>query len=322
MINKKNAAFTVLFSVASVFPGLAAAENFPERPIELIVPYGAGGTTDVFARSLVRVVSKFLPNQQKVVVVNKPGGATTIGLGIVAAAETDGYTLALTPSGSIEVMPHYGRTDWTLDSFEPVLSFLDIPVAINVLTSSDLKSYADWKQFVDANPGKFHYATSGGTGSSTHLAMEMFSEIAEIDLRHIPFEGQAASQAALLGGQVMGVFSIPDTHKGGEVNPLVFLSEARPLSEVYDDVPHARDVGIPFNADFPMGILAPKGVDAERIKIIHDAFKKALDEPAVIAFFNTSGLPIIYRDSEAFAEGIRERSVENKRLMTQLGLIK
>ena len=322
MLNKNSAAFTIFLAIAALFPGFAAADTFPEHPIELVVPYGAGGTTDVFARSMARVVSKYLPNEQDVIVINKPGGASTIGLGIVAAAKPDGYTLAFTPSGSVEVMPHYGRTKWDLDSFEPVMSFLEIPVAINVLTSSDLKNYAEWKQFVDDNPGKFQYSTSGGTGSSTHLAMEMFSEIAEIDLRHIPFEGQAAGQAALLGGQIMGVFSIPDIHKGGEVNPLLFLSEARPVSDVYDDVPHARDVGIAFSAEFPMGILAPKGVPKERIKIIHDAFKQALDDPAVVAFFNTSGLPIIYRNGEAFDAGIRQRSAENKRLMKRLGLIK
>ncbi|OEY66116.1 Bug family tripartite tricarboxylate transporter substrate binding protein [Marinobacter sp. X15-166B] len=287
------------------------------------MPFGAGGTTDVFARSFARVINKYLPNEQRVVVVNKPGGATTIGMSIVAAAKPDGYTLAFAPVGVIEVMPHYkGRTTWTLDDFEPVMSFLEIPVAINVLASSELQNYEQWLEFVQANPGKFTYSTSGGTGGGTHLAMEMFSEIAEVDLRHIPFEGQAAGQAALLGGQTMGVFSIPDTHKGGEVKPLLFLSEARPTSEVYTDVPHARDVGIPFSSDFPMGILAPKGVPQERLNIIHDAFKEALDDPAIIAFFETSGLPIIYRDSAALDRGIRQRSAENKRLLTQLGLIK
>lgn len=320
-MNRKSMIFTVFLAMALVFPGLSAAGSFPERPIELIVPFGAGGTTDVFARSFARVLGKYLPNDQRVIVINKPGGASTIGMGLVAASEPDGYTLSFAPSGAAEIMPHYGRTTWTLDDLEPILSILDIPVSINVLTSSEIKDYAEFKQFIDNNPGKFTYATSGGTGSGTHLAMVNFTEVADVDLRHIPFEGQAAGQAALLSGQIMGVFSIPDIHNGGEVNPLVFLSQARPTSDIYDDVPHATEVGVPVTADFPMGIFAPKGVAPERIKIIHDAFKKALEDPAVVSFFETSGLPIVYRSGEVFSKGMHKRSSDNKRLMRQLGLI-
>ncbi len=321
MRNKKTILAAIL-TAASVLPGLAFADGFPERPIELVVPYGAGGTTDVFARSFSRVISKYLPNEQRMVVINKPGGATTIGMSVVAASKADGYTLAFTPSGALEVMPHYGRTNFGMDDFEPILSFLEIPASINVRTDSDLKDFDQWKEFVTENPGKFTYATAGGTGASTHLAMESFSEVSGLNIRHIPFEGQAAAQAAVLGGQVMGSFSIPDTHQEGEIRPLVFLTEARPISDVYDDIPSATDVGIPVTASFPMAILAPAGVPPERIKIIHDAFKAAMDDPEVVKFFESTGLPQAYKNGETFGKGMRERSDENKRLLKQLDLIK
>ncbi|OEY66117.1 Bug family tripartite tricarboxylate transporter substrate binding protein [Marinobacter sp. X15-166B] len=312
---------SIILAAACALPGWAVAEDFPKRPIELVVPYGAGGTTDVFARSFSRVISKYLPNEQRVVVVNKPGGAATIGMSLVAASKADGYTLAFTPSGTLEVMPHYGRTRWSLDDFEPVMSFLEIPASINVRKDSDIKDFEQFKEFASANPNQFTYATSGGTGASTHLAMEYFSEVSELAVRHIPFEGQAAAQSALLGGQVMGTFSIPDIHKGGEIRPLVFLTEARPLSEVYQDIPTATEAGVPVTASFPMAILAPQGVPPERLKIIHDAFKAAMDDPEVVKFFDTAGLPRTYKDGETLGEGMRERSAKNKRLLEQLGLI-
>lgn len=312
---------TIILSSVFLFSSPASADSFPERPIELVVPYGAGGTTDVFARSFARVLGKYLPNEQRVVVVNKAGGASTIGMSVVADAKPDGYTLAFTPSGTIEIMQHYGRTSWDVDSFEPILSFFEIPVAINVLNSSEFNDYGQWRQYVDDNPGKFTYTTSGGTGGSTHLVMEQFKEATGLDIRHIPFEGQAAGQAAVLSGQVMGSFAIPDLHEGGDIRPLVFLSDVKPLGEVYDDTPFSSDLGIPVTISYPVGVLAPKGISKERAAVIHDAFKAAMDDPVVIKFYENAGLPKVYKDAATFAQGIRERTADNKRGLKQLGLI-
>ncbi|OEY66111.1 Bug family tripartite tricarboxylate transporter substrate binding protein [Marinobacter sp. X15-166B] len=321
-MKKINVLFAALIALLAAMPGLTTADNFPQRPIELIVPFGAGGTTDVFARSFARVLGKYLPHEQRVVVVNKPGGATTIGMSVLAAAKPDGYTLGLSPSGTIEVMQHYGRTRWTADSFEPILAVLDIPASINVLDSSEFENYAQWKQYVEANPGKFTFTTSGATGGSAHLAMEQFMEKTGLKLRHIPFEGHAASQAAVLGGQVMGSFAMPNLHQGGEIRPLVFLTDAKPLGDDYADTPVGSSLDTPVTASFPMGVFAPKGIPADRVAILHDAFKAAMDDPDVIRFYETSGLPRVYQDGETFAAGIRQRSAANKRLLKQMGLIK
>lgn len=321
-MKKTSVLFAALLLFAAVMPSLAAADTFPEKPIELIVPYGAGGTTDVFARSFARVLGKYLPNEPRVVVVNKPGGASTIGMSVLAAAKPDGYTLGFSPSGTVEIMHHYGRTSWTEDSFEPILAVLDIPASINVLNSSEFKNYAQWKQYVDDNPGKFTFTTAGGTGASTHLAMERFMEETGLKPRRIPFEGHAAGMAAVMGGQVDGSFALPDLHQGGEIRPLVFLTDVKPLGAVYDDTPLSSDLSIPITVSFPMGVFAPKGVSEERVAIIHDAFKAAMEDPEVIKFFESTGLPQVYKSGETFAKGIRERSADNKRLLKQLGLLK
>lgn len=320
-MKKNNGVAVIVLSLTFIFSGFATADSFPERPIELVVPFGAGGTTDVLARAFSKVMGKYLPNEQRLVVVNKPGGAATIGMGVVAAADPDGYTLAFTPSGPMEIMPHYGQTNWGIENFEPVLSFLEIPTSINVLNSSELKTYEQWKQHARANPGKFTYTAAGGVGGNTHLAMEMFGEAEGVDIRHIPHEGQAASHAAILGGHVDSNFSTPDLHQGGNVRPLVFLSAVKPVGDVYDDVPFTTDLDIPVVTNFPVGVLAPKGVPAERIEIIHRAFKEALRDPVVMGFFESTGFPGTYRDGDTFQEGIQERSAENKRLLEQMNLV-
>ncbi|OEY66113.1 hypothetical protein BG841_06335 [Marinobacter sp. X15-166B] len=242
-------------------------------------------------------------------------------MSLLAAAKPDGYTLGFTPSGTMEIMQHYGRTSWSVDDFEPILAVLDVPASINVFNDSEFTDYAQWKAYVDANPNKFTFTSSGGTGNATHLAMERFMEETGVELRHVPFEGAAAGKSAVLGGQVMGSFAMPDLHQGGDIRPLVFLTDVKPVGEVYDDIPFGSELGIPVTVSFPMGVFAPQGISAERAAILHDAFKAAMDDPAVINVFESSGLPQVYKDGATFAEGIRARSADNQRLMKQLGLI-
>ncbi|OEY67613.1 Bug family tripartite tricarboxylate transporter substrate binding protein [Marinobacter sp. X15-166B] len=307
-------------SVATAFSP-AIADEFPDRPIELVVPFGAGGTTDVFARAFSRVISKYLPNEQRTVVINKPGGAATIGISVVANADPDGYTLGFLPGGVLELQPHYGRTSWTAEDFEPVIAFLEIPAALNVLDSSPIKTYEQWLEFTARNPGKFTYTTPGGTGSGTHLSMEQVAEAAGVEIRHIPFEGHAQGQSAMLSGQVMGSYSLPDLHNGGEVRPLVFLTKVKPNHPAYDNIPLSSEVGIDIAASYPMGIIAPKGTPKDRLKVIHDAFKAAMEDPDIVEYYRTTGLPKIYEGPEEYGEGIKQRSEAYRKTLEKLGMI-
>lgn len=311
---------SVALSAASAFSP-AFADDFPERPIELIVPYGAGGTTDVFARAFSRVIDKYLPNEQRTVVINKPGGASTIGMTAVANADPDGYTLGILPTGVLEIQPHYGRTSWSVDDFEPVMSFLEIPAAINVLDSSPIQTYEQWLAFTQENPGKFTFTTSGGTGSGTHLSMELLAKTTGVKIRRIPFEGHAQAQSSVLSGQVMGSFSLPDKHKGGEIRPLVFLTDVKPAHPAYDDVPLSTDVGLDISVSYPMGIVAPKGTPEERLQVVRDAFKAAMEDPEIVKFFKAASLPMVYKGPEEFRKGMKQRSAENREILKDLGLI-
>ncbi len=320
-MNKINTLFcSAALSVATAFSPVFA-EGYPDRPIELIVPFNAGGTTDVFARAFGRVIGKYLPVEQRTVVINKPGGAATIGITAVANADPDGYTLGFLPGGIMEIQPHYGRTTWTIDDFEPIISFLEIPAGVNVLDSSPLKTYEQWVKYVKENPGKFTYTTPGGTGSGTHLSMEQLALDLDAKLRHIPYEGHAQGQSAMLSGQVMGNFALPDLHQGGDIRPLVFLTSVKPDDPMYDDVPLGSEVGIGITASYPMGIVAPKGTPKERLEIIHDAFKAAMADPEVVKFFDTTGLPMVYMNAEDYGNSIKQQTAAYKEVMQKLGLI-
>lgn len=320
MKNMNKLIFTATLTAAAAFSP-AFAGDFPERPIELIVPFGAGGTTDIVARTFARVIDSYLPTEQRMVVINRPGGSSTIGMTAVANADPDGYTLGLLPTSVLELQPHYGRTTWTLDDFEPVLSFLEIPASINVLDSSPLKSYEDWLGFVQENPGEFTFTAAGGTGGSTHLSMELLASSLGVSIRYIPFEGESEAQSALLSGQIMGNYSLPDAHRGGEVRPLVFLSSVKLDHSAYDDTPTSADVGLDVFTTYPVGLVAPKGTPQERLDILHDAFKAAMDDPEIIKIFETTNLPRVYNGPEEFGAGMQQRSEENKMMLGQLGLI-
>lgn len=299
----------------------AMAEDFPDRPIEMIVPYDAGGLTDTFARKIAEIMPKYLPGEPNVIIVNKPGGAGTIGLTAAAKAEADGYTLVYTTSSPIVIQPHYGKTPYTPEDFAPVAKVFEVAAAMNVHKDSEMLTADDLIAYAKANPGEFTYSSTGGTGSGTHIVSEEFATAAGIEIRHIPFEGTAQQTAALSGKQIQGAMRMPDLHRGGDARPLFFLTNSKPQSDLYKDVPTARDLGFDVSADFFGGIFAPAGTPQDRIDMLSSAIKQALDEPELIELFATSQIPLVYEDPASFATIVDETYVQNGQMMKQLSLI-
>ncbi|MCK0150869.1 tripartite tricarboxylate transporter substrate binding protein [Marivita sp. S6314] len=307
------------FAALSLTVGAAVAQDFPTKPIELVVPYGAGGLTDAFARGVAQAAEEELG--QKIVVVNRPGGGATIGLTSVFAAEPDGYTVAFTTSSPLVIQPLYGKTAYKTTDFQPILRLYDIPVAINVQRDSELQGYEDWLEWVKANPGEFTYGTSGGTGSGGHIATEQLGKVLDVDIRHIPFEGSAALAAAVMGGQIKGSNQLPNIHRDGEIRPLFFMSPSRPTDAVYDSVPTVAELGIDAEVVFFSGIIAHKDVPADRISILNDAFRAAMDAPNVQELFERDQIMPDPAGPEAFAEIIAAASKSNETTMREIGLI-
>ena len=189
---KKLMKVTAGIAAASWLAALPAqAQDYPTEPIQIVVNYQAGGLTDSLARKIAQVLPEYLPNNPQVIILNKPGGAGTIGLSAVANAKPDGYTLVFTTSSPIAIQPLYGKTPFTIESFAPVAKLFEIPASLNVHVDSDIKTLEDFVTFAKANPGAFTFASTGGTGSGTNLVGEAFAKNQGVEIRHIPFEGTA-----------------------------------------------------------------------------------------------------------------------------------
>lgn len=300
----------------------AFADDFPTKPIEMIVPYGAGGLTDAFARGIAQAAQAHLPNNQNIVVVNKPGGGATIGMTAAARAKPDGYTVAFVTSSPLVVQPLDGSTQYKPEDLQPIIRTYDIPASINVRADSEIKDFDQWLAWVKEHPGEFTYGTSGGTGSGGHIATEQLADALGVELRHIPFEGSAQLTTSLMGGQIMGTNQLPDTHNGGEIRPIIFATPNKPADPVYDPIPTTRDKGIDAEVVFFSGIVGNAEIPADRIQILHDAFKAAMDDPNVQNLYTQYQLTPAYAGPEEFAEIISKAIETNTQTMRKIGLIK
>lgn len=296
--------------------------EFPTKPIEMIVPFAAGGSTDAAARALASVVNKYMPNGQSVVVVNKSGGAGTIGLAEVLNAKPDGYKIGLTAAGPISIQPHYGQAPYTHDSFQTIMRVTAVPQVLVVQSDAPWKTFEEWLDYVKQNPGKFTYSTAG-TGGPPHIAMEALNTAAGIQTKNVPFDGGAPAVTALLGGHVHGAVVQPQeaiAHiDSGALRALVNVGESK--IESFKDTPLLKEKGIDVAVDVFNGIIAPKGLPQEELDILHDAFKKALEDPAVIEQYNKLGIQPAYAGPEDFQKTITDSFNTNGDVMKKIGLI-
>ncbi|WP_164553250.1 Bug family tripartite tricarboxylate transporter substrate binding protein [Brevibacillus marinus] len=296
--------------------------DYPTKPIEIIVPYAPGGGTDAAARILANAVSKHLPNGQSMVVSNKPGGAATIGMTEVFKAKPDGYTIGMTTTGATSIQPHYGKSPYTHDSFQAVIRVLSVPQVLVVRTDAPWKTFEEWLEYVKANPDKFTYGTAGA-GHTAHIAMEALNMAAGIKTKHVPFDGAGPAVTALVGGHVEGAVVQVQEAKAqidaGKIRALVNVGSNK--IESYKDVPLATEKGYDVQVDVYTGVLAPKDTPPEIVSILHDAFKKALEEPEVIEQFKKIGVEPAYAGPEEFQKDITDSFNRNGEIMKKVGLL-
>ncbi|WP_227937897.1 tripartite tricarboxylate transporter substrate binding protein [Alkalihalobacillus deserti] len=275
--------------------------DFPVKPIEMIVPAPAGGSTDIIARILTKAVSEHLPNKQNVVVINQSGGNNTIGISDVFKAKPDGYTIGFVPSSPITNEPHFGNTPYTHDSFQTVMRVAQQDGFLYVRTDSPWETYEEWFDFVEQNPGKFRIGTVAGVRN----LLQRINHDADIDITVVPYDGFAEATTALLGEHVEGVFAIPAAVKAqldsGEFRP-IFSSSGRQIG----DTALLKDKGFEIEENRMTGIIAPKGLPEEELMILHDAFKKVLEDPAVIEELKKINLEPYYGSPEEFQKALTE----------------
>ncbi len=273
--------------LAGTFSGAFAAP-YPERPVRLVVPFAAGGNTDIFARAIGQRLSELWG--QQVVVDNRGGAGGTIGTGIVAKAAPDGYTLLMV-SGSHVVNPSLKKLPYdTLKDFTAVSLVVDVPSLLVAHPSVPAKTIPQLISLAKASPRKLNYGSSG-TGTFAHLSFELFKSMAGVQIQHIPYKGNAPATADLLGGQVqlmMGAQPTAMPHvRSQKLVPLGVTSEKR--SAQLPDVPAIAEFlpGYEFNQGF--GVLGPAGMPAPVVQTVHQKLVQVLDSPDVRDLFASQG---------------------------------
>ena len=306
-------------AAALLAPLGASAQAFPNRPITLVVPWPAGGSTDRHMRALAELASKHLG--QNVIVENKPGGGGTIGPGTMAMnAKPDGYTIAQFPLGMLRI-PHMQKMPWDpMKDFTYIVGISGYTFGFTVRADSPYKTFKDYIEAARKEPGKIDYGSTG-VGSSPHLLMEELAINAKVQLNHVPFKGNADLQQALLGGHVMAQSDATGWDKfvdGGQMRLLVTFGEKR--TKRWPNVPTAKELGYGVVSQSPYGLVGPKGMDPAVVKVLHDAFKKAMDDPKHLALLDELNQDLWYRSGEDYAKWARETFVKDKVLIERLGL--
>ncbi|HET7849687.1 MAG TPA: tripartite tricarboxylate transporter substrate binding protein [Pseudolabrys sp.] len=292
------------FAAIALVPGIAGAQPFPTKgPIHLIVPFPAGGPSDIIARSVGQKMAEIL--KQKVVVDNRGGAGGVLGTEMVAKADPDGYTIAISSAGALAISASVQKGvpyDATKD-FAPVTLVAKVPEMLVVATSVPASNMAELVALAKKEPGKLNFASSG-IGSMPHLAGELLKLNAHINIVHVPYRGAAPAVNDLLGQQVQMVFLdlpilIPQV-KAGKLKAIAIGTTRR--VPVLPDVPTMVEVGYPkIQTENWYGMVAPKNTPANVVARLNKAAAEALRSDEVKKRLNPLGVIVVGDKPEEFA---------------------
>jgi tripartite-type tricarboxylate transporter receptor subunit TctC len=272
----------------------ASAVDYPVRPIKLVVPYAAGGPTDVLGRLVADYLGRDL--KQTVIVENKPGAQGAIGAEAVARADPDGYTLFVVAGSIIVLNPMlYKKLSYgPVKDFRMLALVTDLPVVMEVHPSVPAKTVAEFVAYAKQNPGKLNFG-SAGTGGTIHLAGEMFKQMAGIEMTHVPYKGAGPALTDLLSGNIQVMFDSMGTAlppvKAGLLRPLGVSSTQR--SPDLPDVPTIAESGYPdYAVSVWYGIVAPSKLPDEIAQKISASLDRALNDDTFRASLEKIGFPV------------------------------
>jgi tripartite-type tricarboxylate transporter receptor subunit TctC len=314
MIGVSVLSLTMLLSTAPSF----GADKFPNKTINVIMTWPAGGASDITLRPLVMAASKTLG--QPMPIEYHPGGTCSVGLGVLKMKKGDGYTVAMT-SASAMVSQHMRKTHYDLlKDFTLVMQYADNYAGIVVQSGSAWKTLPEFITYIKANPGKIRYSTTG-PGGTQHLAIAQLGQQAGLNWIHIPFEGGPPALSALLGGHVEAYSTSMQSKpyiSSGKLRLLVTYGPKRNPS--FPDVPTLHEMGYEdayFNSQF---ILAPKGLPPDVLATLEQAFKKATTDADFIKATNIVDHAITYRGSEELGQYLGKLDKVVAKLIKDLNL--
>jgi tripartite-type tricarboxylate transporter receptor subunit TctC len=310
----------VVVVLATAASGAASAQDsgsYPTRPVTVVIPTAASVSGDILMRAFGDAVGKHLG--QSIVVDNKPGGSGALAAAYVASAKSDGYTL-LNITIPIYRVPFIQKTLYDpVKDFTPIILLGGYTLGGVVKTDSPFKEWKDVLEFAKANPGRFTYTTVGPQTTNA-IAMETMARHSGVQLTHVPGKGGGEGISAVLGGHVHAMVESPawaPLVASGELRLLFLLNMER--SKKWPNVPTIRELGYDYTFDSPYGLVGPKGLDATIVKKLHDAFKKAYDDPKVIATYDKFDFVRRYMTTEDYAKFVPKLASDERASMERLG---
>ncbi len=299
-----------------------AAEQFPTRPIRVVVPYAPGGNVDISARIIAPPLAEVL--KQSVVVDNRPGAGGNLGASLVAKATPDGYTLLVGSSGPLSVNPVIFKNlpyD-SLKDFAPISTVQAVPLVLLASPKSGFNSVAEVIAAAKSRPGKVTMA-SAGAGTTNHFAIELFAQMAGVKVLHVPYKGSGPALSELLGGQVETMVDQLAASigyvKDGRLKVLAVTTLQR--SGVLPNVPTLDELGYKgFQASTLLGLLAPAGTPKPVVAQLNAAVRKVMDSNVVVERFRALGANPGASSPEEFSARIRDELAQWRALVKKLDL--
>ncbi len=298
----------------------SAAQAFPVKPVTLLVTFPAGGPTDIAGRALAEATSKYLG--QPVVVENRPGATGTLGAAALVNAKPDGYTVSMTPI-TVFRLPHMENVAYDpIKDIQYVMGVSGYVFAVIVRSDAPWKSMAELIAAARSSPGKISYG-SHGIGGSVHLATEELSTAQGVKFNHIPYKGSADMLTAMLGGHldvaVDSTGAVPHV-AAGKARVLAVFTEKRVA--VWPEVPTLTELGYGIVSTSPYGIGVPAATPPAIVRVLHDAFKKGLEDPIHLRTLEKYNQPVWYQSSEDYTRFAREQFERERKIIDRLGLAK
>ncbi len=304
-----------------LLPGLAAAQAWPSKPVKIVVPFAAGGATDVVARLLAQKLGESWG--QSVVVENRAGAGGNIGADVVAKSPADGYTLLMTSGSIVTANPHMYKA-MPFDAAKDLIGITNVasgPQVIAVAASNPARDLKEFIAYAKANPKKVNFG-SAGIGTQTHLAAENFAHSAGVDLTHVPYKGESAAITDLLGGQIQmatpNLGAAIGNIQAGKLRALAVTSRER--SPQLPDVPAASEVMPGFENAGWFGLMAPAGTPREVIDRVQKDSAKILLSDDFRGQLAKQGMVPVANSPSDFASAIREESGRWAKVIRDRGL--
>ena len=290
----------LLLAGVTISTSAAIADDYPSRPVKVIVPFGAGGPTDVYTRAIAEELRKSL--HQPFIMENRPGAGTTIGTDVVAKAPPDGYTLLMVSGTQTVNETLYAHKPYQLmRDLVPIAPLIDSDLVLVVHPSVPAKTVSELLALARAKPGTLNYGSSG-PGSNYHMAGELLKNLTSIDIQHVPYKGSTGARNDILSGQIQILFdSVPTMAqqiKAGMVRALATSGKTR--SAILPDVPTMAEAGVPgFNATLWVGFMAPAETPKPIVDKLHDEITKILRRPDIKqAWEKTGATPLVMTQAE------------------------